>query len=222
MQPLPYLPKPSPAELGAAKLEPLYVESAKDVEATFAEMLPHFAGKETGENWLRREQSALKIRRLTCGNAPEDYLPQYTAAVKSMSDALIKGCTSLRTTLCTEACHCVQDIARTLKQGLDPVVEVCELSFLLSISYTDSNTLTRGSCTGLFPMFSQAVCQYEENYLSAWKCLYGGAGLTCHILHPHQSTPAQRNPRQERATTTLCFRVVDDCADEIWTTTGAP
>ena len=161
MQPLPYCPKPSPAELEAAKLEPLYVESAKDVEATFAEMLPHFAGKETDQNWTRREECALKIRRLTRGNGPEDYLPQYIAAIKLMSDGLVKGCTSLRTSLFKMACKCVQDIARKLRQGLDPMVEVCELGFLLFISYAKSDILTRGSCTGLPPMFSQAMCQYE-------------------------------------------------------------
>ncbi|KAL8793782.1 MAG: hypothetical protein Q9195_003612 [Heterodermia aff. obscurata] len=107
VQPLPYVPKTSPAELEAANLEPLYVESAKDMEATFADMLPHFAGKETPENWARREQNALKIRRLTRGNAPEDYLPQYIVAIKSVSDGLVKGY-----------------IARKLKQSLDPMVEL--------------------------------------------------------------------------------------------------
>ena len=169
VQPLPYTRKISFAEFEATKLEPLYVESAKDMEATFAEMLPHFDGKETDQNWTRREQSVLKIRRLTRGNAPEDYLPQYTAAIKSMSDGLVKGCTSLRTSLCMVSCSCVQDIAIKLMQGLDPMAEVGELRFLLSISYTESYILTRGSCTGLLPMFSQAVCRYEETCLGIRK-----------------------------------------------------
>ena len=138
MEPLLFSPNPLPAELEAAKLEPLYLESAKDVEVTFADMLPYFAGKETGENWTRREQSALKIRRITRGNAPEDYLPQYTAAIKLMSDGLVKGCMSLRTTLSTMTCHCVQDITRKLRQGLDPMVEVCKVGFQLFTGYTES------------------------------------------------------------------------------------
>ena len=157
MQPLAYLPKPSTAELEAAKLEPLYVESAKDVEAIFADMLPHFAGKETGENWIRREQSALKIRRLTRGNAPEDYLPQYTAAIKSMSDGLVKGCMSLRTTLCTMTCHCVQDVVRKLRHGLDPTVEVCELGLLLFFGYTIRNTDSKLMHRSTSNVFSSCV-----------------------------------------------------------------
>ena len=221
MQPLPFTPTISIAELEAAKLEPLYVESAKDLEATFAEMLPHFAGKETDQNWTHREQSALKIRRLTRGNAPEDYLPQYTAAIKSMSDGLVKGCASLRTSLCILACHCVQDIAMKLRQGLDPMVEVGELRFLLSISYVESYILNRDSCTGLLPMFPQAVCRYEETCLGIRKRLYCTVGNMCHLLRPDQSTSTQCNTRQKCSTTSLCFRMVDDCTNEIWTTTVA-
>lgn len=185
-------------------------------------MLPHFAGKETGENWTRREQSALKIRRLTRGNGPEDYLPQYTAAIKSMSDGLVKGCMSLRTTLCTVSCHCVQDIARKLRQGLDPMVEVCGLGFLVFVNYTESDILTRGSCTDLPPMFSQAMCQYEANYLSIRKFLCCRVDLMCHLLQSNQPSSTQCNPRQKRPTTSFCFRVVDDCADKIRTTTVTP
>ena len=106
-------------------LDPIYVESAKDVDQIFTEMLPCFEGKEAENNWMQREQSALKIRRITRGNAPEDFLPHYTMGVKHLLDGLVKGCTSLRTTLSTSTCHCVQDISRQLKQGLDPMVEVC-------------------------------------------------------------------------------------------------
>lgn len=107
------------------KLDPIYVESARDVDQIFTEMLPYFEGKEAESNWMHREQSALKIRRITRGNAPEDFLPHYTAGIKHLLDGLVKGCTSLRTTLSTSTCHCVQDISRQLKQGLDPMVEVC-------------------------------------------------------------------------------------------------
>ena len=123
--PLPYLPEPSAAELEASQIEPLYVESFKHMDSLFADMLPHFAGKETEQNWTHREQSVLKIRRITRGNAPETYLAQYSSAIKSMVDALVKGCTSLRTSLSTASCHCVQDLARKLKGGFDPMVEVC-------------------------------------------------------------------------------------------------
>lgn len=124
VQPLPYLPEPSTAELEAMKIDPIYVESARDVDQLFAEMHPYFEGKEAESNWMQREQSALKIRRITRGNAPEEFLPQYTAGIKHLLDGLVKGCTSLRTTLSTTTCHCVQDVSRQLKQGLDPMVEV--------------------------------------------------------------------------------------------------
>ena len=101
LAPLPYIPEPSVAEIEAMKLDPIYVESARDVDQIFTEMLPYFEGKEAENNWMQREQSALKIRRITRGNAPEDFLPHYTAGIKHLLDGLVKGCTSLRTTLST-------------------------------------------------------------------------------------------------------------------------
>ena len=131
---LPFVHEPSAAELEAAKIEPHYVESARDLDHIFADILPHFEGKETEDNWRHREHDMLKIRRITKGNAPQEFLSQYTAGVKHMLDSLNKGCNSLRTTLATLSCHTVQDIARTLRPGLDPMVEVC--IFLFSVLYS--------------------------------------------------------------------------------------
>ena len=217
--PLPYSPDPSTAEVEASKIDPLYVESAKDLEAMFAEMLPHFAGKETEQNWTRREQSAFKIRRITRGNGPEKYLPQYTAGIKSMVDGLVKGCNSLRTSLSTATCHCVQDIARKLKQGLDPMVEVSDTCFQLVKLYgrcSDSD-----SSTGAFAMPTEAMRCNQEARLCIGQCLCCRNPVECYLHLSNWPTSARCNPGQERPTTALRFQMVDDCFIEIRTTPRA-
>ena len=112
------------AEQEAASLTPIYIESVRDLEETFREMQDWFEGKEGEHNWLKREKSIEKLRRITKGNAPQDYTVSFLANIKTMLDGILKAVNSLRTTVCTIGCHLVQDLARVCGSGLDQFVEV--------------------------------------------------------------------------------------------------
>ena len=121
------LPKDTPpevqpvsvAEQEAASLTPLYIESSRDLEETFSEMSQWFEGKEAESNWLKREKSIEKLRRMTKGNAPQDYSTLFMASIKRMLDGILKAVNSLRTTVCTIGCHLIQDLARTCGNVMD-------------------------------------------------------------------------------------------------------
>lgn len=124
IEPLPFVPVTSKAEQEAEKLDPIYLGSARDVDNMFREMLPYFEGAETDQNWKHRGQSALKIRKVTKGNAYDDYPTAYLTGVKLLLNGLIGVAESLRTTQCTLGCHCIEDIARRIGPNLDPLVEI--------------------------------------------------------------------------------------------------
>lgn len=117
-------PPMSISEQEAVELDPVYVESSKNLEEAFREMHPHFEGKETEQNWLKREKSILKLRKITKGNAPQEFTATYLACIKALLDGILKSVNSLRTTLCTIGCHLIQDIARAVGQGLDNMIEI--------------------------------------------------------------------------------------------------
>ncbi|KAK3721747.1 suppressor of tub2 mutation [Vermiconidia calcicola] len=120
--------KPPPPE--EVPMDPIYVHSKSELEDAFRSMLPHFEGKETEQNWTPRDKSVLKIRRLTKGNAPSEYHQVYMAGIKSTVDGILKVANSLRTTMSTNGCQLVRELARTLGPALDPHVEVILQSFI--------------------------------------------------------------------------------------------
>lgn len=87
-------------------------------------MLPYFEGAESEQNWKHREKSALKIRKLTKGNAYDDYPASYLAGIKLILNGLIGVAESLRTTQGSLGCHCIEDVARRTGTSLDPFVEI--------------------------------------------------------------------------------------------------
>lgn len=124
-------PKPAAAEVPAfvpeAKVDhvdPAYVNTQRELDEIFNEMRPCFEGKESEGNWLKREQSCTKLRRLNAGNAPADFRDTFLVGIKSLLDGILKAVNSLRTSLSKEGCSVVQEIARTAGPGLDPMVEI--------------------------------------------------------------------------------------------------
>ena len=114
----------SMSEIEAERLDPIYVNSHREIEDIFRDMQPFFEGKESEHNWSNREKSIIKLRRITKGNAPADYTTIYLVSVKGLLDGILKTVNSLRTTVCTNGCHLIQDIARVVGTGLDPMVEI--------------------------------------------------------------------------------------------------
>ena len=119
-----FRPSTPVVEVKIEAVEPSYVNTLRELEDTFRDMHPCFEGKESEANWLKREQSCTKIRRLNAGNAPSDFHDGFLAGVKGLLDGILKAVNSLRTSLSKEGCSVVQEIARTAGPGLDPMVEI--------------------------------------------------------------------------------------------------
>lgn len=105
-------------------VDPLYLNSHRELDEIFREMLPYFEGRESEQNWILREKSILKLRRITKGNAPTDFQHNYLVGIKSVLDGILKAVNSLRTTLSAAGCSLIQDIARANGPAIDPMVEV--------------------------------------------------------------------------------------------------
>ncbi|KAK6853172.1 protein STU1 [Apiospora arundinis] len=111
-------------------VEPAYVNTSRELEDIFRDMHPWFEGKETEQNWLKREESMTKLRKLIAGNVPQNFPDQFLASCRSMLDGIIKACMTLRTSLAKEGCALVQDIAITFGPGMDPMVELLMQTFI--------------------------------------------------------------------------------------------
>lgn len=83
-----------------------------------------FEGKESEDNWMKREKSVILLRRLTRGNAPHEFLQSFLQGIKSLLDGIFKVVHSLRTTLCSAGCLLIQDIARICGPRIDGMVEI--------------------------------------------------------------------------------------------------
>lgn len=119
-----------PTTAEAAPMDPLYVHTQRELDDIFREMVPHFEGKETEQNWGARDKDVLKLRRLTKGNAPSEFHTAFAAGIKSLLDGVLKVANSLRTTMSTNGCQLVQELARTLGPALDPMAEIMLQSFV--------------------------------------------------------------------------------------------
>ncbi|KAJ5937955.1 hypothetical protein N7454_004297 [Penicillium verhagenii] len=128
----PKTPAPAPAEQPPPQtssqaddgVEPLLVSSSRDIDELVRDMLPWFEGRESEDNWLKREKNVIHFRRLTRGNAPHEFSQSFLQATKTLLDGFFKVVSSLRTTLCTNGCLLIQDIARTCGPKIDPMVEI--------------------------------------------------------------------------------------------------
>lgn len=114
----------------AESVEPQYVNTHRELDDLFRDMAPYFEGKESEQNWMKREQSTVTLRRLVAGNAPADFLETFAAGLKVLLDGIIKAATSLRTSLSKEACSLVQEIANTFGPAMDPLVELLMQTFI--------------------------------------------------------------------------------------------
>ena len=138
---------PTVAEREAEQLEPAYVETARDLEDTFRNMQAHFEGKESEQNWSLREKSIIKLRKITKGNAPEDFPTAYLGGIKTLLDGILKTMNSLRTTVCTNGCHLIQDIARVAGSGIDNMVEILLQNLIKLCANTKKISASNGNIT---------------------------------------------------------------------------
>lgn len=117
-------------ETKAESVEPTYVNTHRELDEIFKEMHIWFESKETEQNWMKREESIIKLRRLIAGNVPSDFPDVFLQGCKGLLDGIIKAVNSLRTSLSKEGCVLVQDIANTFGPGMDPMVELLMQTFI--------------------------------------------------------------------------------------------
>ncbi|KAI1470221.1 ARM repeat-containing protein [Daldinia caldariorum] len=121
---------PMMPEAKADSVEPSYVNTQRELEDLFRDMHPWFESKETEQNWMKREESITRLRRLIAGNVPSDFPDAFIAGCRALLDGIIKAASSLRTSLSKEGCALVQDLANTFGPGIDPMVELLMQTFI--------------------------------------------------------------------------------------------
>ncbi|KAF8453964.1 clasp N terminal-domain-containing protein [Terfezia claveryi] len=128
-------------------LDPEYVNTNRELEEIFAGMVACFDGRESEQNWLAREKSCTRIRRLARGNAYKDYQQTFLAGLKTHSDGILKSVNSLRTTLSTNGCQLVKDLAIICGPGMDPMAELLLMNLIKLCANTKKITAQMGQVT---------------------------------------------------------------------------
>lgn len=126
-------------------LEPIYVNTNRELEDIFDAMVGPFEGRESEHNWLVREQNAMKIRRMLRGNAYRDFQVTFLAKLKSLLDGILKTVNSLRTTLSTMGTQLVKDLAIVAGPGIDPLVEILLTNLVKQCANTKKITSQLGN-----------------------------------------------------------------------------
>ncbi|KAF1992443.1 hypothetical protein K402DRAFT_366641 [Aulographum hederae CBS 113979] len=134
-----------PAE--AVPMDPLYVHTQRELEEIFRDMAPFFEGKETEQNWSNRDKSVLKLRRLLKGNAPAEFHVPFLVGIKGLMDGILKVANSLRTTMSTNGCQMIRELAGTLGPAMDPMSEIPLQSFIKMTAATKTIASQNGNAT---------------------------------------------------------------------------
>lgn len=128
-------------------VEPMYVNTQRELDDIFREIHAYFEGKETEQNWLKREESMTKLRKLIAGNAVSDFQDGFLAGLRALLDGTLKAVNSLRTSLSKEGCNLVQEIAYTYGPGIDPMVEILMQNFIKLCGSTKKIASSQGNIT---------------------------------------------------------------------------
>lgn len=159
--------QPPPPE--TVQMDPIYMHSAREVEDMFRDMLPHFEGKESEQNWMPRDKNIMKLRRVLKGNAPNEFHIAFMAGIKSTIDGMLKVANSLRTTMSSNGCQFVQELARTMGPAIDPHVEMLLQSFIKMTAATKHIAAENGRVTAdaLFQNLSYNARMMQHVWLAA-------------------------------------------------------
>lgn len=117
-------PASSTFETNDAGIQPMLIDSSKRMEEIIMGTRPHFEGKETEQNWTKREESILLMRRITKGNSPTDFRESYITCIHSMVEGILKAALTLRTSLMQVGCNLIVEICKAVGHGVDPFVEI--------------------------------------------------------------------------------------------------
>jgi CLIP-associating protein 1/2 len=137
--------QPPPQE--AVVMDPIHVYTLRELEDIFRDMAPPFEGRENEQNWIGRDKNTTKLRRILMGNAPVEFHATFVAGIKSLLDGILKVANTLRTTMSTNGCMLVQELAKTLGTAIDPWVEILLQSFIKMCAATKNIAAQNGNAT---------------------------------------------------------------------------
>jgi CLIP-associating protein 1/2 len=137
--------QPPPAEV--VVMDPIHIYTQRELEDIFRDMAPHYEGKENEQNWLARDKNCTKLRRILKGNAPHEFPGAFNAGIKSLLDGILKVANTLRTTMSTNGCLLVQELAKTLGSAIDPWVEILLQCFIKMCAATKNIAAQNGNVT---------------------------------------------------------------------------
>ncbi|KAM3434368.1 hypothetical protein MY4824_005448 [Beauveria thailandica] len=138
---------PAVPESQTDPVEPQYVNTNRELDEVFKSMAWQYEGRETEQNWQKREQGMTTLRRINAGNAPSEFHDTFVNSLRGMLDGIIKSLTSLRTSLSKEACALIEEIARTLGPAMEPMVELLMQTLLKMTASTKKITSQMTSST---------------------------------------------------------------------------
>lgn len=113
-----------------------------------------YEGRETEQNWQKREQGMTTLRRLNAGNAASDFHDTFLNGLRGMLEGILKSLTSLRTSLSKEACALIEDIALTFGPAMEPMAELL-MQALLKMTAATKKITSQMACTTIDTLFSR-------------------------------------------------------------------
>ncbi|EOA86209.1 suppressor of tub2 mutation [Exserohilum turcicum] len=137
--------QPPPAEV--VIMDPIHIYTQRELDDIFRDMAPWYEGKESEQNWLARDKNCTKLRRILKGNAPHEFHAAFVAGIKSLLDGILKVANSLRTTMSTNGCLLVQELAKTLGSAIDPWSEILLQCFIKMCAATKNIAAQNGNVT---------------------------------------------------------------------------
>ena len=137
--------QPPPPE--TVSMDPIHIYTQRELEDILRDMAPPFEGRENEQNWIGRDKNTLKLRRILKGNAPTEFHAAFVAGVKSLLDGILKVANTLRTTMSTNGCQLVQELASTLGPAIDPWVEILLQTFIKMCAATKNIAAQNGNAT---------------------------------------------------------------------------
>lgn len=136
-----------PPSANTSNIEPLYVDSLRQLEDMFRDMTPNFEGRESETNWMSRDSSVLKLRKLLKGNAPQDHSLALVNNLKQILEGILKVFNSLRTTMSSNGSQLVQEMAQTLGPSIDSMLEILMQNAVKLCSATKNISAQNGQAT---------------------------------------------------------------------------
>ncbi|KAG8910289.1 suppressor of tub2 mutation, partial [Tulasnella sp. 418] len=130
-------------------VKPIFIPSAKELGETFDSMKGFFTGKETEDNWNRRQESVNIIRGMILTDVHVSFKKEFYGELKGgMLELTLSALSSLRTTLASKAAALYSELAVAMGVSFDQALVGIVLPPLLNMGGSTKNivaTKTQGT-----------------------------------------------------------------------------